>query len=65
MTCKIGSINQIYESLNADGYRISKHMLRKLVADGSLPAMPSGNKLLISYDSVVALLYARTAIDHT
>lgn len=65
MTCKIGSINQIYESLNADGYRISKHMLRQLVADGSLPAMPSGNKLLINYDSVVALLYARTAIDHT
>lgn len=62
MTCKVGSINQIYECLNENGYLISKYMLRRLVADGTLPAIASGKKLLINYNSVVKLLDARTSI---
>lgn len=62
MPCNIGSINQIHKRLNENGYAISKRLLRQLVADGLLPAMSSGSKLLINYDSVVELLLSRTAI---
>ena len=65
MLCTIGSINQIHRRLNENGYAISKRFLRKLVDDGQLPVMKSGNKVLLNYDSVVELLLARTAIpDH-
>lgn len=62
MTCKVGSINQIYECLNENGYLISKYMLRRLVSDGTLPTIASGKKLLISYNSVVELLDTHTSI---
>lgn len=62
MPCNIGSINQIHKRLNENGYAISKRFLRQLVTDGLLPAMSSGNKLLINYDTVVELLCSRTAI---
>ena len=62
MSCNIGSINQIHKRLNENGYAISKRLLRQLVADGLVPSMSSGNKLLIHYDTVVELLLTRTAI---
>ena len=62
MPYNIGSINQIHRRLNENGYAISQRLLRKIVADGLVPAMASGNKLLINYDSVVELLLTRTAI---
>lgn len=62
MPCNIGSINQIHKRLNENGYAISKRLLRQLVADGVLPAISSGNRLLINYDSVVKLLLTQTAI---
>ena len=59
--CTIGSINQIHKRLNENGYAISRCFLRQLVASNQLPAMKSGNKFLINYDSVVELLLTRTA----
>lgn len=62
MSCTIGSINQIHRQLNENGYAISRRFLRRLVDDGQLPVMRSGNKVLLNYDSVVELLLIRTAI---
>lgn len=62
MPCNIGSINQIHNRLNEDGYAISKRLLRQFIESGQLPYVKSGNKYLINYDSVVNLLIARTAI---
>lgn len=62
MPCITGSINEIHERLNENGYHVSKRMLRQMVTDGLLPFMPSGNKMLINYDSVVELLVTGTAI---
>ena len=61
MLCTIGSINQIHKRLNENGYAISKRFLRKLVEDGHLLVMKSGNKVLLNYDSVVELLLDLTA----
>lgn len=62
----IGSINQIHQRLNSNGYAVSKRFLRQLVESGQLPYVKSGNKYLINYDSVVELLLARTAVpEHT
>ena len=61
MLCTIGSINQIHRRLNENGYAISKRFLRKLVEDGHLLVMKSGNKVLLNYDSVVELLLDLTA----
>lgn len=62
MSCNIGSINQIHKRLNDNGYFISLRMLRRMVADGVLPFIPSGNKKLINYDTVVELLLTQTAV---
>ena len=62
MPCKIGSINQIHKQLNENGFAIGKDFLRQLVASNQLPSMKSGCKTLITYDSVVELLLARTAV---
>lgn len=62
MPCIIGSINEIHQRLNENGFHISKRMLRQLVTDGLLPAISSGNKLLVNYESVVELLLTRTAV---
>lgn len=62
MSCNIGSINQIHKRLNDNGYFISLRMLRKMVADGTLPSISSGNKKLISYDTVVKLLLTQTTV---
>lgn len=34
MSCNIGSINQIHNRLNENGFAISKRFLRQLVDDG-------------------------------
>lgn len=60
--CTIGSINQIHLRLNENGYAVSKRFLRQLVDSNQLPAMRSGNKVLINYDSVVSLLLTLTAV---
>lgn len=62
MSCNIGSINQVHKRLNDNGYFISLRMLRKMAADGILPYVKSGNKMLVNYDTVVELLLARTAV---
>lgn len=62
MTCTIGSINQIHQRLNDNGYFISLRMLRQMVADGTLPSIPSGSKKLINYNTVVELLLAHTTV---
>lgn len=61
MSCNIGSINQVHKRLNDNGYLISLRMLRQMVADGVLPFIPSGNKKLINYNTVVNLLLTQTA----
>lgn len=55
MSCNIGSINQIHNRLNENGFAISKRFLRQLVDDGQLPYMKSGNKYLINYNTAVNL----------
>lgn len=62
MLCNIGSINQVHKRLNEDGYLISLRMLRKMAADGTLPFIKSGNKMLVNYDTVVQLLLTSTAM---
>ena len=56
VTCKVGSIRDIHRRLREEGYNIGEGTLRRWARDGTLPATPVGNRLLISYDAVIALL---------
>ena len=54
--CKVGTIRQIHRRLIREGYQISECALRRWVKDGTLPAIRTGNKALISYDRVLEVL---------
>ena len=55
-SCKVGSIHQIYTRLREAGYNVSEYTLRLWIRNGTLHAVWTGNKALISFDNVVALL---------
>jgi len=54
--CKVGSIREVHQRLQAEGYNVSEYRLRLWVRQGILHAVHAGKKLLISFDNVVALL---------
>ena len=54
--CKVGSIRQIHQRLLDAGYNVSEYTLRIWVKNGTLRAVHTGTKALISFDNVVALL---------
>lgn len=56
MPCKVGTIHQIHRQLIDNGYHVSECALRRWIKAGALPAVYTGNKALISYEKVVALL---------
>lgn len=43
------TINQLYDRLHAEGACLSKHYLRSLVDNGTIPHLPAGNRKLIRY----------------
>lgn len=55
-SCKVGSIRKIYKRLQEEGYNVSEYTLRIWVKNGSIRAVHTGTKALISFDNVVALL---------
>ena len=57
---RVRSIPEVYQMLKADDpdSRITASMLRRWVADGTIPCIKVGRKILLNYDSVLAYLSA-------
>lgn len=55
---RVRSIQETYQMLKADDpeSRITTSMLRRWVADGTLPCIRVGRKILLNYDTVLAYL---------
>lgn len=55
---RVRSIQEAYQMLKADDpeSRITTSMLRRWVADGTLPCIRVGRKILLNYDTVLAFL---------
>ena len=56
MECEVGTIRQIHRRLREEGCNIGESTLRGWVKDGTLPAIPVGNRALISYENVRTIL---------
>ena len=56
MLCNVGSIRQVHARLIQEGYIVSEYTLRLWVKNGTLPAVYSGQKALISYAKVIEIL---------
>lgn len=56
MECEVGTIRQIHRRLRQEGCYIGEGTLRVWVKDGTLPAIPVGNRALISYENVRTIL---------
>ena len=53
---RFGSIHDIYQRLQEEGYLISETALRSLVKAGAIHAFYHGKKALILYDDVLAYI---------
>lgn len=53
---RFGSIHDIYQRLQEEGYLISETALRSLVKAGAIHAFYHGKKALILYDEVLAYI---------
>lgn len=55
--CKIRSIKQAadYFKQHDPETRITKYTLRKLIADGTIPSIKTGNKHLVNLNQVMSL----------
>ena len=62
MEYKVGPIRKIHQQLILDGYQVSEYSLRRWIKQGTLPAVYTGSKALISYDRVIALLNATSTV---
>ena len=62
MCCEVGSIRQIHRRLRQEGFCIGEAALRLWVKDGTLPAVYTGNKALISYNRVLEILMVTPSI---
>lgn len=60
VNCKVGSIRDVHRRLREEGYNIGEGTLRQWVRNGRLPSIRVGNRSLISYDAVIALLSGNT-----
>ncbi len=58
MTCNVGTVRQIQRRLQEEGFQITEYALRLWIKDGSLPAVYSGKKALISYKKVLEIINA-------
>lgn len=56
MPCKVGTIRQIHQRLQDEGFFISEYTLRRWVKTGKLDAVFVGSKALISFDKVLDIL---------
>ena len=56
MTCQVGTIRQIHQRLNDEGFLISEYTLRQWVKTGRLSAVFVGKKALISFANVLDIL---------
>ena len=57
---KVRSIPETYQMLKADDpdSRVTVSMLRRWVADGTIPCIRVGRKILLNYDTVLSYLSA-------
>lgn len=53
---EVGTIREIQQRLSLEGFHVSSYALRRWVKEGRVPAVYTGNKALISYNSVLNLL---------
>lgn len=55
--CKIRSIKQVAEYFRQldPETQITEYTLRKLIADGTIPSIKTGNKHLVNLDQVLSL----------
>lgn len=56
MPCQVGTIRQIHQRLNDEGFLVSEYALRQWVKTGRLSAVFVGSKALISFDKVLEIL---------
>ena len=56
MPCQVGTIRQVHQRLQSEGFWVSEYTLRQWVKSGTLPAVFVGNKALISFANVRDLL---------
>lgn len=54
--CEFGSIRDIHKRLVHEGYNIAEHTLRMWVKNGTISAIYSGKKALISYANVISII---------
>lgn len=54
--CQVGTIRKVHQRLLDEGFLISEYTLRQWVKTGILPAVFVGNKALISFSNVTAIL---------
>ena len=52
----VGTIRAIHIRLISEGFQVSEYALRLWIKQGILPAVYTGNKALISYQNVLAIL---------
>ena len=55
---RIRSIYEAYQMLRTDDpdTRVTVSLIRRLVADGALPSIRAGRKIMINYDTLLAYL---------
>lgn len=53
---QVGTIREVQQRLADEGFRISCYAIRRWVKSGTIPAVYTGKKALISYSSVRDLL---------
>ena len=57
---QVGTIRKICKQLNENGYHISEYTLRLWVKNAIIPAVFTGSRALISYDTVRRVLLCET-----
>ena len=57
---EVGTIREVQQRLSNEGFHISTYALRQWIKTGTLPAIYTGSKALISYASVLNLLSNNT-----
>lgn len=58
----VGTVRSIHARLISEGFQVSEYALRLWIKQGILPAVYTGNKALISYKNVLAILNGGQAI---
>ena len=57
---QVGTIREICKQLNENGYHISEYTLRLWVKNAIIPAVFTGSRALISYETVRRVLLCET-----